>query len=307
MAILTAFPDRVAKRRPSGELLLASGGSAQLSPSSVVREPLLVAVDIEERREQGLPLVRLASAIEPEWLLDLYPDRLKERATLEWNRTAERVEAAQALVYENLVLEESRGGAPDPEQAAQLLCERAREAGIARFTDPAEIEEFLARVQFASAHTALPALTEADVDAALASLCIGLKSFQELASFAGSGGLLRALERRLPAGAHQTLDEIAPSGLQLPSGRRLKLHYKQGQPPWAASRLQDFFGLEETPKVARGQVPIVVHLLAPNNRPVQMTSDLAGFWQRLYPQVRRELSRRYPRHRWPEKPSNSVA
>ncbi len=298
MAILTAFPDRVAKRRQADELLLASGGSARLSPSSVVREPLLVAVDIEERREQGLPLVRLASAIEPEWLLDLYPDQLKERATLEWNRTAERVEATNALVYGALVLDESRSGAPDPEQAAQLLSERAREAGVARFADAVEIEEFLARVQFAS----LPALTQADVEDALASLCAGLKSFQELASSAGSGGLLRALERRLPAGASRTLDEVAPAGLQLPSGRRLKLHYKQGQPPWGASRLQDFFGLKETPRVARGQVPIVLHLLAPNQRPVQMTSDLAGFWQRLYPQVRRELSRRYPRHEWPENP-----
>jgi ATP-dependent helicase HrpB len=302
MAILTAFPDRVAKRRQADELLLASGGSARLSPSSVVREELLVAVDIEERREQGLPLVRLASAIEPEWLLDLYPDHLKERATLEWNRSAERVEATEALVYGALVLEESRGATPDPEQAAQLLSERATEAGIARFADADEIGEFVARVQFASEHASLPALTQADVEDALASLCIGLKSFQELASSAGSGGLLRALERRLPAGASRTLDEVAPAGLQLPSGRRLKLHYKQGQPPWGASRLQDFFGLKETPRVARGQVPIVAHLLAPNQRPVQMTSDLGGFWQRLYPQVRRELSRRYPRHKWPENP-----
>ncbi len=267
-----------------------------------MHEPLLVAVDIEERREQGQPLVRLASAIEPEWLLDLFPDRLKERATLEWNRTAERAEATQALLYDNLVLEESRGSAPDPEQAAKLLYERAWEAGIARFTDPGEIEGFLARVQFASAHAALPSLTEADVQAAVTSLCAGLKSFQELSSACGSGGLLRALERRLPQGAAGTLDEVAPASLQLPSGRRIKIHYKRDQPPWAASRLQDFFGLKETPRVARGQVSLVLHLLAPNQRPVQMTADLTGFWQRLYPQVRRELCRRYPRHKWPENP-----
>jgi ATP-dependent helicase HrpB len=280
MAILAAFPDRVARRRQSGELRLASGGSARLSPSSVVREPLLVAVDIEERREQGQPLVRLASAIEPEWLLGLFPDRLEERATLEWNRTAERVEATQALLYDKLVLEESRGAAPDPEQAAKLLAGRAREAGVARFTDPEEIDGFLAR----------------------ASLCAGLRSFQELACACSSGGLLRALEQRLPPGASRTLDEVAPASLRLPSGRRIKIHYKRDQPPWAASRLQDFFGLKETPRVARGHVSLVLHLLAPNQRPVQMTADLAGFWQRLYPQVRRELSRRYPRHRWPENP-----
>jgi ATP-dependent helicase HrpB len=212
------------------------------------------------------------------------------------------VEATQALLYDKLVLEESRGAAPDPEQAAKLLAGRAREAGVARFTDPEEIDGFLARVEFASAHASLPALTGADADAALASLCAGLRSFQELACACSSGGLLRALEQRLPPGASRTLDEVAPASLRLPSGRRIKIHYKRDQPPWAASRLQDFFGLKETPRVARGHVSLVLHLLAPNQRPVQMTADLAGFWQRLYPQVRRELSRRYPRHRWPENP-----
>ena len=80
------------------------------------------------------------------------------------------------------------------------------------------------------------------------------------------------------------------------------MHYEPGKPPWIESRLQDFFGMRETPTVGRGVVPVVVRLLAPNQRPVQMTSDLAGFWQRLYPQVRKELSRRYPKHAWPENP-----
>ena len=206
------------------------------------------------------------------------------------------------MLYGNLVIEESRGRAPDPEQAAQLLFEHAREAGVARFADAGEVDGLLARVQFASAHSAVPALTEGDVEAALASLCVGLKSFQELAAAAGSGGLLRALERRLPPGSSRTIDEVAPANLQLPSGRRVKVHYERDRPPWAASRLQDFFGLRETPRVARGKISVVLHLLAPNQWPVQMTADLAGFWERLYPQVRRELSRRYPRHRWPENP-----
>jgi len=97
------------------------------------------------------------------------------------------------------------------------------------------------------------------------------------------------------------LNEIAPERLPL-KARQVKVHYVSGQPPWIASRLQDFFGLRDTPRIAKGSVPVVAHLLAPNQRPVQMTTDLAGFWERLYPQVRRELSRRYPRHAWPEKP-----
>jgi ATP-dependent helicase HrpB len=94
---------------------------------------------------------------------------------------------------------------------------------------------------------------------------------------------------------------VAPERIQVRS-RQLKVNYVRGQAPWIASRLQDFFGMHETPRVARGGVPLVVHLLAPNHRPVQTTTDLAGFWERLYPQVRRELCRRYPKHSWPEKP-----
>ena len=111
--------------------------------------------------------------------------------------------------------------------------------------------------------------------------------------------LLPLLKER--AGGERALNEIAPERLPLKS-RQVKVHYVKGQQPWIASRLQDFFGLHDTPRIAAGQVPVLAHLLAPNQRPVQMTSDLAGFWERLYPQVRRELSRRYPRHQWPEKP-----
>jgi len=88
----------------------------------------------------------------------------------------------------------------------------------------------------------------------------------------------------------------------LPGGRQVRVNYETDRPPWIASRLQDFFGMTETPVIARGAVPLVVHLLAPNHRPVQMTTDLAGFWRRLYPRVRRELARRYPKHAWPEDP-----
>ncbi|HLK19261.1 MAG TPA: ATP-dependent helicase C-terminal domain-containing protein, partial [Bryobacteraceae bacterium] len=98
------------------------------------------------------------------------------------------------------------------------------------------------------------------------------------------------------------LNEIAPNAIRLPSGRQSRIHYEHGKPPWVASRLQDFFGMRETPRIANGKVALVVHLLAPNQRPVQTTSDLAGFWERLYPQVRRELGRRYPKHAWPENP-----
>jgi len=99
------------------------------------------------------------------------------------------------------------------------------------------------------------------------------------------------------------LRDQAPESIKLPSGRRARIRYELGKPPWVASFLQDFFGLTETPRIGPQRTPVVVHLLAPNRRPVQMTQDLSGFWHRLYPQVRRELMRRYPRHAWPERPN----
>jgi ATP-dependent helicase HrpB len=298
LSILAAFPDRVARRRKDNQLLLASpGGSAVLASES--QADFLVAVDIEDRTEHALPLVRMYCAIQPEWLIDLFPGRVHERSGVEWNRGAERVDATSALLYDGLVIEETRSGAPDPDRAAALLAERALELGVSRFIDPDQLDEFLARVSFASEHAPIPKI---DVESAFSELCRGRKSFAELRSAARS--MIAMLEQRANA---KLLNEVAPTRVRLPSGRQAQIHYQAGKPPWVASRLQDFFGMRETPRVANGKIPLVVHLLAPNQRPVQTTADLAGFWQRLYPQVRRELSRRYPKHAWLENPNIKLA
>jgi ATP-dependent helicase HrpB len=302
VAVLAAFPDRVAKRRQGNELLLASGGAAELARDSTVTDgEFLVAVEAEDRRDRPMPLVRIASGIEPEWLLDLFPERVHESRRVEWNRTAERVESVSALLFDGLTIEESRP-VPDPEAASALLAAKAMEAGVARFADPVELDAFVARVAFAAGHSAIAPLAGGDLQAALTELAAGLRSFAELEKAARGGGVLRVLERRLAPGHARLLDEVAPAKVRLPGGRQVRVHYEAGQPPWIASRLQDFFGMSGTPRVAGGSVPLVVRLLAPNQRPVQTTSDLAGFWERLYPQVRRELMRRYPRHAWPERP-----
>ena len=303
-AALAAFPDRVARRRRGQELLLSNGGSATLATETAGE--FLVAIDIEERSERGAPLVRLSSAIEPEWLLEMFPERIRERETLVWNRVAERVEAVSALLYGELVITETHGAPRDAEAVSRLLAEKALEAGPARFADEEEIDAFLDRAAFAARHAALPALTAEDVRAALVSLCAGLKSFAELRSTAGDVGLLKALERALPPRDLATVREYAPERLRLPGGKQVAVHYPRDGEPWARAKLQEFFGMEETPRVARGRVPLVLHLLAPSDRPVQTTTDLAGFWKRLYPEVRRELGRRYPRHRWPEDPLNAA-
>jgi ATP-dependent helicase HrpB len=299
ISVLAAFPDRVARRRLAAELQLASGGPAQRAPSSTVTDAeFLVAVEAEDRRDQKAPLVRIASAIHPEWLIDLFPERVRETSAVQWNRSAERVESVSALLFGQITIEESRG-TPDPEAAAVLLAERAFEAGLSRFAEVEEIDAFLERARFASQHGSVPMPELRD---ALRFLSAGLKSFAELESAARGGGMIRALERQLGPAGRRLLDELAPERVRLPGGRQVRIHYEPNQPPWIASRLQDFFGMRSSPTVGHGAVPVVVRLLAPNQRPVQTTTDLAGFWQRLYPHVRKELSRRYPRHQWPENP-----
>jgi ATP-dependent helicase HrpB len=289
MSVLAGFPDRVARRRAGNQVLLSTGGSAEVA-GDPPRYEFMVAVDAEDRKDKPLPLIRMTARIEPEWLIELFPDRVREKSGVEWNRTGERVEAVSALLYDELVIQESRGAAPNAEAAAELLTQKALEAGIDRLVDKEAVDEFVARVQFAG-------FEPPDIPQALKDLCLGLRSFNELKNAAAD--LVSLLEQKMVA---RRLEQIAPTRVRLPNGRQTKVHYDAGKPPWIASRLQDFFGMRETPRIGPEQTPLVVHLLAPNQRAVQTTSDLAGFWERLYPQVRRELMRRYPRHSWPERP-----
>ena len=303
IAVVSAFSDRLGRKRANGEILLSGGGAAQLADSSGVRDaPLLVALDIEYRKDRGQPLIRLASKVDPNWLLDLFPDRLDSRDGVEWNRLSERVESVSALTFDGFVIEESRSGTVDAGAAARLLAEKAVEAGLAQFAGPEELDRLFGRWRFAAAHGGPPAPDEEAQRTALTSACFGSKSFAELRVLLGDGGLQRVLLDGLPPAQRELVGRLAPERIQLPGGKQAKVTYLDGQPPSVASRLQDFFGMRETPRVAGGRVNVVVHLLAPNYRPVQMTQDLAGFWERLYPQVRKELSRRYPRHSWPENP-----
>ncbi|HUB06579.1 MAG TPA: ATP-dependent helicase HrpB [Myxococcales bacterium] len=307
IALLTAFPDRVARRRKTGsdELLLCGGGAAKLARESVVRDAaLVVAVEAEQGRAVGhgtSVLVRSASAIEPGWLVDLFPERVREEDQVSWDAEAERVRASSRLVYGQIAIDESAGARGDPARVAAVLAEAALAKGPRAFAPPEEVDRLIARVAFARERrgaAALPALGEAELRETLADLCQGRRSFAELRD----ASLLEVALSRLTYDQRRLLEDVAPETLPLPSGRRARVEYAAGQPPWLASRLQDFFGPAAGPAIDGGRLPLVLHLLAPNQRAVQVTSDLAGFWDRTYPSVRQELSRRYPRHAWPENP-----
>ncbi len=267
--------------------------------ASAVRNEFLVALEVDERGNDRA-LVRIASPIQPDWLLDLFPSRISVSEEMSWNRKAERVEQVNAIRYEHLVIDESRSAPADPALAAELLAAKAADQ-LGSFIDMEALEAFLKRIRFARRHGVdLP--SESDLIAkALATMAYGLTSFRELQIAARENALLSIIQSELPSGL---IDEVAPSAVRLPNGRRARIEYHDDGPPSVASRLQDFFGMTATPTVARGAVPLAVELLAPNHRPVQITVDLASFWKGLYPQLRKELSRRYPKHAWPEDPSS---
>jgi ATP-dependent helicase HrpB len=244
-------------------------------------------------------LVRLASAIEPEWLLDLYPDDVREAREVVWNAAAGRVDARDAMTWGNLVLHASENADAPPADVARVLATAALERGARAFASGDALDRWLARARFAaSVDSSIASPDEEAVNAALASLCEGRRSFAELRE----AGLLDALRASLGRRAAD-VDRLAPERVTLSGGRAVAVQYEPGRPPAVGSWLQDFFGMTDGPRVGGGRVPLVLELRAPNGRAVQVTTDLAGFWQKLYPEVRRELMRRYPRHSWPEDPT----
>jgi ATP-dependent helicase HrpB len=321
IALLAGYPDRVGRlRRPANatgrsarEVVLAAGGTAQLEESSGVADvDLVVALDVEERTEAPFPgravdrrrpraVVRMASAVEADWLLELFTDQVRDTTLAVWNAAAERVDVLRRLSYDGLVLEETRGKGGDAREVARVLAEAVRAKGWRAFARDDDVDRWLARAAFVAEHCpelGLPQLDDAGIEAALVELCEGSESFADLLDH----DLAARLRARLSPAQAQALADLAPETIALPGGRRLKVAYARDAAPSAGSRLQDFFGMAEGPKVARGRVPVVLHLLAPNQRAVQVTTDLAGFWSKHYPGIARELRRRYPRHAWPDDP-----
>jgi ATP-dependent helicase HrpB len=305
-ALLAAFPDRVARVIPgerNPRLAVVGGSTAVLSERSVTKQAkLVVAIGIESRKggtHSGQAVVESAATIEPEWLLEHFEERLDEQTRAIFNPENERVEAVTELRYEGLVLERTK--ARDvPADAGEILAQAALARGIRTFVaDKDALAELEHRTRFAAQfERQIPILDESAVSQVLMESCTSCTSFTELRRTDLVGRALARLDRAVRA----ALERIAPVRIDIGTRRGLRVHYAADRPPWVESRLQDFFGVTQVPTIAGGQCPLTVQLLAPNGRPVQVTTDLAGFWQRHYPQLRRSLMRRYPKHAWPEEP-----
>lgn len=325
VSILAGYPDRVARRRMfSGggqpdeiDLLLSSGGQARLSPSSVVRSAeFLVAVEADDARggtrdgSRTSPVtIRLASAIKVDWLFDSFFAAIRETEEANWNPDLQRVEVVRRMFYDQLILDERAVSDAKSGESSRVLAKAAAEAGIEEFAEASEIDAFLSRLAFLAdvfPDKGVSLIGRDDVLTVLGELCEGKSSFAEVRAALSRRGLVEHLRGRLTSENRCLLGEMAPERVSIAGRSGVPVHYEVGKMPWIASRVQDFFGMTEGPRIAGGRVHVVLHLLAPNQRPVQVTTDLAGFWEREYPRVRRELGRRYPRHAWPENPLTRV-
>ena len=306
-ALLAAYPDRLARRReprsPRG--VMVGGRGVRLADESAVLEaPLFLGVDLDAGRSGPLSeaLVRKASAVEPEWLP---PERLRASVDLEFDESRERVTAWKRTRYEDLVVAEAEVPPLAAAAAERVLAEAAAERlDRALSLDDPEVSAFLARTRSLAdwlPELKLPRFTDEEIRGLLPALAVGRRSFAEMRR----APLLDVLQGALSYEQLAALRREAPERLAVPSGSQIRIAYEPGKPPVLAARIQEMFGLAETPRVAAGRVPVLLHLLAPNGRPQQVTHDLRSFWENTYPQVRKELAGRYPRHAWPQDPWNA--
>ncbi len=258
-----------------GEFLVALDVSERVNLQSSIRPQFAIRVP-QYSGSVPVPVVRIASLVHREWLKPTRAD-IEHR----YDASSGRVRAFAVDRYDALVLAE-RHVPVDPEIAANLLAaawlERGPGDGDARL---------LRRLRFAG--------HDADVAALVRTAAYGVKSLDEI-------DLTRALDPEIA----RALDRDAPDALPVPSGRSARLDYADDGSVSASVKLQELFGLAETPRIGSRREPVVLHLLAPNGRPVQVTRDLRSFWDRTYPEVRKELRGRYPRHPWPDDPWNAT-
>lgn len=299
------YPDRVAQARSGARFRLRSGGGAWVPAGDpLAAEPFLVVADLDAARKESR--VRLAAALHEADAVDAAGMDVDETAMLLWDGERDDLRALTTRRLGDLLLSTTEGPAPAGPATTEALLERVRDTRLAvlRWSDAAT--SLRARLAFLRANFGEPwpdvsdnALL-ADLDAWLAPRLAGTTSRRDLQRVDLAG----ALRARVPGRLQRDLDELAPSTVRLGNGRTLTLAYGGGTPA-ASARVQDLFGTTTHPSVARGTVPVVVTLLSPAGRPVQITSDLPGFWSGTYRDVCKELAGRYPRHAWPDDPATA--
>lgn len=306
-----AYPDRIARQRRvgGGEYRLANGRAALFGePDALMKEPWLVIADLGSRQGQREERIYLAAALEPVLFESILAEQVSVHDELEWDEREGALRAERQRKVGELVLSSEALPNLDAEARSRALLGLVRRKGLELLPWTPELRQWQARVALlrrldleGKGDSEWPDVSDAALLDALEDWLLPyLGKVSRLAHFANLelAGILHAA---LPWPLPQRLDEMAPRALQVPSGSNIRLDYTEF-PPVLAVRLQELFGLADTPRIAGGRVAVKLHLLSPAQRPVQVTQDLANFWRSTYAEVKKDLKGRYPKHYWPDDP-----
>ncbi len=310
--VLAGFADQVARRLDGGTLRceIVHGRRGVLERASVVRKSAFVVAAEVREVESGFTkkpapvgakgdmdvLLSLVTAIEPEWLEELFPGSVREETQVRFD-DSRRVIAERGRFYHDLVLEMKRGGNPAEGEAASLLADeiQAGRCTLKHWTD--EVDQWLLRVNLLRKwcpELDFPEISADDRRLMLEEICMGAFSVKEVKE----RPVLPVVKNWLDGRKQSMLDKYLPERLDLPGRRKVKVLYSESNPPTIAARIQDLYGVQESIRIAMGRQLVTIQVLAPNYRPVQVTSDLTTFWSEGYPKAKKELQRKYPKHKW---------
>lgn len=300
--VLAGFPDHVAMRLDRGTLrcALVHNRRGVLARDSIVHDAtLIVSAEIREidRGNDVETLLTQATAIREEWLRELFPDGFVETVDVAFDRIAKRVIARKVTRFRDLVLRAKETDEVPRGEAASLLADAVVSGEFPLTNWNFDVEQWIERLAFLAdtfPEWELPKLTDADRRTLIEQICFGAISIREIKDRA----VWPVVKSWLSSTQQGLIDDHAPERFELPNGRRAKITYAAGQPPTLAARIQDLYGVESDLRIATGKVPLVIQVLAPNQRPVQITSSLATFWKDSYPRLKQELQRKYPKHEW---------
>jgi ATP-dependent helicase HrpB len=305
--ILIGFSDRVARRADEGTLRceLVHGRKGVLARESVVRQsPLIVAAEVREvegRGKEDKTILSLATAIEPAWLEELFPDDMSRKTEVYYDAAAKRVLADVALRFRDLQIEKKRVEPPPADAAARLLAEEILAGRIKLSGWDTSVDQWILRLDLLARvcpELEVAPITDADRRTLLEQLCHGAVASKDVKDRA----VIPLFRDWLNSSKQGLVEKHAPERLTLPNGKHPKVTYVPEGMPYIAMRIQELYGVTQLPRLALGRVTPSLQVLAPNNRSVQITQDLAGFWKEHYPRLKKELQRKYPRHEWREVP-----
>ncbi len=303
--LLSGFSDRLAIRNNASTLACSviGGRKGQLEKESLANQKnvrLFIAGEMieVEGREVSVKL-NLCTRIEEAWVQELFPAGFTEFDGAAWDESSRRVVARKEKRFRDLVLETRAAGKIPEDQAAQMLASRvlSGELNLKAWDD--KVSAWISRVNLVSSRCPeyeVPAIDEESKLLMLEQICAGATSYKQIKD----RKVWPVLGEWLPPHLNAALDRLAPERIELSSGKEARVHYQEGEKPKLSVLIQHLFGLEDSPKICDGRVAVVIEILAPNHRPVQVTENLAGFWTGSYPAVRAQLRGRYPKHEWPE-------